>query len=664
MLDRDGIVWITDFGLARLSDCEGMTQTGEIVGTLRYMAPEQMRGQADHRTDIYSLGLTLFELLTLQPAIDQPQSRLYQKDGDESVAKLRSLNPDIPADLQTITQKACSTEPGHRYQSASEFEEDLRRFLEDRPILARRTTRLERLYRWSRRNPTIAALSAATLLLLLTVAGMLAIFNQRKQIALNAISNQYNRAEINLQEKTTALAAVEKERARAELNLDLAIQAFDKVIENISSRGSSNSLLNDFNDDEEVITLADATLSDADVVLLETLLGFFDKFAAENVKDLSLKTAAARRRVGDIQHQLGRLDDAENSYRLALDAFRAKPAQDADDHSTIFTQAELLNDLFVLATKRGLMPKAISYYEEARQLLEQFDDIRNSKDGRFALAKTHGSLAAIGARFNRDAMSRPRGVFGSRFAKSSNEPISKMQRTPFKLEASANAKALELLKDLNVDFPGTIAYQLAYAQALREEVRISRGMDDWKRASESIATAISILEKLVADHPDSARFKYELASTLSIGIATKPGEMPRYTRSMKLCDELIQSYPNVAEYQALRAQTLEIASMFQFNAGRKDRAEESLMEALATHQKLADQYPDVLIYQVKFFQAILHLAELHMELKRPDLAKQDFAKAFAKFETLKDKNRFAGALQPLIVRLRDRQRANEAMPKE
>ncbi len=664
LLDRDGIVWITDFGLARLSDCEGMTQTGEIVGTLRYMAPEQMRGQADHRTDIYSLGLTLFELLSLQPAIDQPQSRLYQKDSDESVTKLHSLNPDIPADLQTITQKACSAEPAHRYQTASEFEEDLRRFLEDRPILAKRTTRLERLYRWSRRNPTIAALSSATLLLLLTVAGLLAIFNERKQRALNAISIQYNRAESNLREKTTALAAVEKERSRAELNLDLAIQAFDKVIENISSRGSSNSLLNDFNDDDEVVTLADATLSDADVVLLETLLGFFDKFSAENVKDLSSQTAQARRRVGDIQHQLGRLDDAESSYRLALDAFQSKSARDKEDQSTIFIQAELLNDLFVLATKRGQMPKAIDYYEEARGLLEKYDDIRDSTDGRFALAKTHSNLAATGARFNRDSMARPRGLFGSRFAKSSNEPITKMQRSPFKLEASANSKALVLLKDLNTDFPGTTAYQLAYAQALREEVRIARGMDDWKRAFESISTAISILEKLCTDHPESTRFKYELASTLSIGVASRPGEMSRFTRSIKLCDELIESYPNVAEYQALRAQTLETASMFQFNAGNKDRAEASLQQALEIHQKLADQSPDVLFYQVKYFQTILHLAELHMALKRTDLAKQDFAKALAKFETLKDKNRLASALQPLIFRLRDRERANDAMPKE
>ncbi len=72
MLDRDGILWITDFGLARRADSDAMTQTGEIVGTLLYMAPEQMRGQADERTDIYSLGLTLFELLTMQRAVNSP----------------------------------------------------------------------------------------------------------------------------------------------------------------------------------------------------------------------------------------------------------------------------------------------------------------------------------------------------------------------------------------------------------------------------------------------------------------------------------------------------------------------------------------------------------------------------------------------------------------
>ncbi|MDZ4848707.1 MAG: serine/threonine-protein kinase [Pirellulaceae bacterium] len=663
LLDRDGIVWVTDFGLARRVDCEGMTQTGEIVGTLRYMAPEQMRGQADQRTDVYSLGLTLFELLTLEKAIDQPENRLFHTGVSEAMTKMHSLFPEIPADLQTIAIKACAAQPEHRYQSAAAFEEDLRRFLEDRPILARRTTRIEHLYRWSRRNPAIATLSSATFALLLTVAALLAVFNQRLQTALNAISQQFDRAEINLHEKTAALATVEKERTRAEFNLELAIQAFDTVIANIASRGGSDSILRDLNEGD-VITMADATLSDADVVLLETLLGFFDRFSAENAKDLRGKAAEARRRVGDIQHRLGQLSNAEQSYQLALDAIKEQSAREPDDTSLIFVQADILNDLLVIATKRGQMPVAMEYYHAARDLLEKSDAVRKTTDGRFALAKTHNNLAAIGSRFNFDLNRRLRGPLVNRTAKPLDESIAIMQRSRLEREANANAEALQLLQDLTAEFPDTVAYQVSFAQALRDEVRIARMTNDWKRAEESLSKAISIFEKLSETHPESGTFKYELASTLSISVSTRSNEISRFARSVKLCDELISMHPNVAEYRAFRGQTLDKLAMIQISNGQKLRAEDSLRLAIDIQQKLADQYPDVLLYQVNLFQSMLHLVELHVELKRPELAKQDIAAALARFEKIQGQSRLLGPLQPIISRLRDRQNAIENIPKE
>lgn len=664
LLDRDGIVWITDFGLARRTDCEGMTQTGEIVGTLRYMAPEQMRGQADQRTDVYSLGLTLFELLTLQPAIEQPQNRLYQSGTEQAVAKMHSLFPEIPADLQTITLKACAAEPNHRYQTAAEFEEDLRRFTEDRPILARRTTRMERLYRWARRNPTVASLTSATLVLLVAIASLLAIFNQRKQVALNAISNQFNRAERNLKEKTAALETVEIERARAEFNLDLAIQAFDAVISNIASRGGSDSILNDLTEDGEIISLADATLSDADVVLLETLLGFFDRFSAENEKDLSGKSADARLKVGDIQQRLGRLDDAERSYRLALDAFQSISNRNSDNSSSIYVQAEILNNLLVVAAKKGQMPVAFNYYEEALGLLEKFDGIRNSTDGRFALAKTHNNLAAIGSKFNRGPMLRPRGLLGNRPPpKPFDDPMAIMQKFRLQREATANTEAIQLLKDLISEFQDTVVYQVSYARALRDEVRIAGMMEDRKRADESLSKAIQIFEQLGKQYPESRAFKYELASSLSMSIATRPNES-RFLRSMKLCDDLIVAHPNVAEYRALRGQTLEKIANMLFSSGKNDRAEVSLREAIEIETTLADQYPDVLLYQINLFQSIQRMIEMHSELKRPDLVKQDIALALARFEKLKGQNRLVGPMQQMVARLRDRQRMLENASKE
>jgi tetratricopeptide (TPR) repeat protein len=623
------------------------------------MAPEQMRGQADPRTDIYSLGITLFELLTLQPASEQPQGRLHQTDTSDLMAKLRSMPTEIPFDLQTITLKACAAEPSHRYQSAAELEEDLRRFLEDRPILARRATPIERLYRWGRRNPAIASLSGATLILLMAIVGLLAIYNHRKEKALEVIGRERDRANENLRAKTEALAAVERERTRAEFNLELAIQAFDAVVANIAGRGGSQNILGEIGEETEVSGLDDATLSGADVVLLETLLEFFDRFSAENQTDLSGKSAEARRRVAHIQHRLGRLADAEKSYQLALEAFRTQTNKDPDDTSVIFVQAEILNELLVIAAKRGQMPKAIERYEAARNLLEQSEAIRGTNEGRFALAKTHNHLAAIGFRFGRRPPQRPRSPPFNRGERPLEENFAEIQRTWLQREATANGEALQLLSDLTASSPETTAYQIAYAQALRDEFRIARMRNDGKRADESLSQAIAILDALNRKFPDSDNFKYELALTLSLSGPGRPNEMQRFVRSMKLSDELIAKHPEEAEYQVLRAQSLDRIAMMQRSTGRLDRAEDSLRQAVAIHQKLADRFPDILLYQFNFLQSIQRLAEFHIETKRPELAKEDLRLALSELADFQKQSRLFDAIQPLMLRIRERLKSIE-----
>ncbi|MCI0455490.1 MAG: serine/threonine protein kinase [Gemmataceae bacterium] len=173
LLDLEGRVWVADFGLAKTAG-EGLTQTGEFVGTLRYMAPERFRGEADARSDVYSLGLTLYELLTLKPAFEAPdQARLIQQVLHDEPAPLRQVDPSIPRDLATIVEKASHKEAARRYQGAAALADDLQRFLDDRPIRARRTSVAERCWRWCKRNPAVASLSAAIgLVLVLGLAGM------------------------------------------------------------------------------------------------------------------------------------------------------------------------------------------------------------------------------------------------------------------------------------------------------------------------------------------------------------------------------------------------------------------------------------------------------------------------------------------------------------
>jgi eukaryotic-like serine/threonine-protein kinase len=166
LLDTAGVAWITDFGLAKSHD-NSLTTTGDIVGTLRYMAPERFKGEGDERTDVYGLGLTLYELLVFRPAfVERDRLQLIDRIKSQEPARPRIADPRIPRDLETIVLKAIHKEPKQRYQTAEALAEDLRRLLANEPIKAKRTSHLTRLRLWSRRNPALAAL----LLLLALVA--------------------------------------------------------------------------------------------------------------------------------------------------------------------------------------------------------------------------------------------------------------------------------------------------------------------------------------------------------------------------------------------------------------------------------------------------------------------------------------------------------------
>jgi tetratricopeptide (TPR) repeat protein len=175
LLDLHGTVWVADFGLAKLADQADLTHTGDVVGTWRYMAPERLRGESDPRSDVYSLGLTIYELLALRPAFDgATREELIRQVSFGVPLSPRKVNPDVPRDLETIVLKAMEREPAGRYQTAGEMAADLRCFLEDRPPRARRSGPAERVWRWARRNPALAGMSAVAAVLLVAVASILA----------------------------------------------------------------------------------------------------------------------------------------------------------------------------------------------------------------------------------------------------------------------------------------------------------------------------------------------------------------------------------------------------------------------------------------------------------------------------------------------------------
>ncbi len=225
LLDLRGQLWVTDFGLAQVTGDVGLTMTGELLGTLRYASPEQLlarRGIVDHRSDIYSLGATIYELLTLRPLFQgRDRNELLRQIADDEPTPPHALDPSVPADLETIVLKAIRKEPGERYATAQELADDLGRFLDHRPIVARRPTPAERLRTWARRHPSIVTAGMVVLILLSAASLVSTVLIRREQAR-------------TWTEQQRAEAAYRRERQRAEeaeTRFRLARRSVDELIQ-------------------------------------------------------------------------------------------------------------------------------------------------------------------------------------------------------------------------------------------------------------------------------------------------------------------------------------------------------------------------------------------------------------------------------------------------
>jgi serine/threonine protein kinase len=288
LLDAKGTVWVTDFGLAQVLADVSLTRTGDMVGTLRYMSPEQAGGQrvlVDHRTDVYSLGATLYELLTLQPIFSgQDRRTLLHQILNEEPIPLRQVDRTIPVELKTIVLKAVTKAPEERYATAGEMSADLRRFLDERPILARRPSLIERTRKWMRRHP--ALVGAAVLFLVFTVLGLSA---------------------------TTALVAREQARTRS---------AYDR--EKLRAEEAEERFRLARRAADDLIQVAEEELADKPYLdgvrkrLLEAALSYYQELIAYRREDpdAQAELAITRDRVQKIIADLAALQGAGHFYLL------------------------------------------------------------------------------------------------------------------------------------------------------------------------------------------------------------------------------------------------------------------------------------------------------------------------------------------------------------
>jgi serine/threonine protein kinase len=432
LVDGAGKVYVADFGLAKVSADPGMTATGDVLGTVRYMSPEQALARhdlVDHRSDVYSLGVTLYELLTLTPAFEgKDRQELLSKVASAEAVALRNLDRSIPRDLETVVQKAMEKDPARRYQSAKELADDLRRFLADEPVHAKRPTLLDRLGKWTRRHRAVAwsgvVLLAVTAAVFAAAAVLVWDEKNAKELALKDKTDALADREKALGEKDAALTAKESaltEKSAALAQRDLALARSDRHL-----RGSLDAARNllaigaefsragggDRADDamvagirvfEQVVadypdrlhdreSLADICQATGDSLFLRgkleralsvyqkqlgAWLGIradfpnYDRQKSAGAYPLTAsQIALSHARVGDCLAGLGRLAEAAASYRAALAAWDEVAAK-ANPVLREFYDGEramLLANLGVVASERGQAPEAEEAFRRALEM--------------------------------------------------------------------------------------------------------------------------------------------------------------------------------------------------------------------------------------------------------------------------------------------------------
>ena len=359
--ERDEL-WVTDFGVAKAIESEAMTRTGDVVGTLRYMAPEQIMGLTDIRSDIYSLGVTLYELLAGRPAMDDAsvRSAIVSRRPSPAPPPLRSLNPQVPRDLETILHTAMMSDPARRYASAADMADDLQRFTDGESISVHPETLLQSATRWSKRNPAIASLAALSLALLIGVAAISSVGYFRIQ---------------------SALDSEHQSRTNAESTAELAVGALDQVFDRFASTDPSRSHFS-----------STPAISSEAAEMLEGLLPYFDALAARgnSHSDFREATLKARYSIGEIHFQLG-------DYQRSIDAMQLALIEAVSNGtSSAIWEAQIRNRIGYALRMLGEVEDAIEQHQLALDRLTQ--DTGQKLAGQkpaeqFEVARTHYLIA-------------------------------------------------------------------------------------------------------------------------------------------------------------------------------------------------------------------------------------------------------------------------------
>ena len=467
ILDDDTHVWISDFGLARSLGIDDKAETQDdrvtksIDGTFAYMAPESLEGQLTQQSEVYSLGITLYEMLSLQPVfaeenISDALKRL--SDDSYSLKRLRSFDASIPRDLETIVTKATSKLPQDRYRTAGLLAADLQRFLDDRPVKASRASVLNHAVRWCKRNRLSTGLLAAAALMLGLLISVLATSFYHVQLSNNQVTASLKRETIL--------------REQSQRSLDVATQVLDRIYHELVPEDLTVSSFAEA--DGPIIKKSGTSDSRSNTVSVETaavldnLLNFYQQLAedADNQGPLAASAIRSIGRVGDIYLHLGKMDQAADRYRKSLIAFDLHgDSMDLPIEETVET-ARILNQLGIIFRIQGY--DAESYFAHAAAL----DELASSIDPfdfstRFQMARTR---YLMGQRAKENAAEVAIGqIMDPAFPLPSSNPGHPRRREPEYVEAERKHNlniAIEILNEIKTSRAGEFQLRFFTRQLL------------------------------------------------------------------------------------------------------------------------------------------------------------------------------------------------------
>jgi len=644
LVNPTGHLWVADFGLARFqNDGRNLTLSGDLIGTLRYMSPEQALGKkgiVDQRADIYSLGITLYELLTLKPAFPgNDRQELLRQIAEDDPSPPRRLNKAIPDALETIVLKAIAKEPGARYATAQDLADDLVRFLAGQPIAAKRPSLAKVAARLARRHKRLVAGIAALLVLAFLGLGATSLIIMRERDdadrralqALRTVDDLYTQVAQRWWSQQPYMEQVQREFLLKALH---AYEEFSKEkgdaprwrLETAKAArrvGDINHKLGER-----------ARAAEAYALAISGLKRLADEFPLERLQRDELANALNNH--GNLLREQGRWNDAAESYRQAQKLFAALLEEDAKSPDYREGLASAVGNMGIVLHSQGNPVEAEKAYEKAGIVFESL-----TKDHPYVPAYGHGWAGCRNnlASLLRDT-GRPRAALVayeqaiSAWAKlgadwpgmplfrqaqaASYSGLGIVHATLGRSGAAetAHRQAFALRQRLTQEYPSVPAYRQALASSNHSLGRLLASIGNIKDARVAFDQAVAVRKSLSEEMPDLEVYRQELADSYDGlgGLLTAVGQMKQAEQAQRaaqaLRQRLAKELPNSPDAQGDLARSCRALGGILRGLNQVEDATQNISEAISIGEKLTTAFPNVPAFCLELATAQGELASI------------------------------------------------------